>query len=306
MNSKGKQRAVDTGPATTGNERTPLLAGSVSSYASNNTIESTEAGHLIQQVHTNYDDDDSERATLTRRQRWNATLTQVLKWLSVLIIVAFFALIIFLVVLWATVNSAPAARQQLEAIVIHATKWRTVSMEVLRVNDGDIDVSVSGELGVDTEWILGVDPKDQSSLAYARRAAGRWLVTTLGGARTSTITTVSVFDDDGVFLVNCTTYPFSAQVLPNNPHTQEIRMAPVRLRFGISPTTNSEDLIRFANLTWLQTAAKVSLHAQEVVVQAARKPWWLPRLTKTVRDVSTNLQINCGCRSTSAFLPLLY
>jgi hypothetical protein len=280
-NGKGKARAIDTVER---DERTPLLAPSTSSHTSRNTL-GVAVTLLPRRI---YDDrDDSQR-----RQR--SLLSQGLRWLSVFVVIGFFVFIIFLAVVWDTVKSAPASRQQPDAIVAHATRWRTISIDVLGVEDGDINISVSGELGIDTEWILGLDPEDESAMAYARRAAGRWMVQSLGGVRIISPTTLSVYDDNGVFLVNCTSTSFVANILPNNARTRAVSMKPIRIPLKIAPSTNTTHLLHFANVTWLETAASFRVRAAEVTLLAAKRPWWFPQILTTVHEVSTNVQIACG------------
>lgn len=269
--SKGKGRAIDVQDT----ERTPLLNASTSGDSSTSLRPDGDVPHA---------------GSEDRQPRQRSIFSQIMSLIAVGVIIAFFGFLIFLVFVWATLRGAPASRQAPETIVNHATRWRTTSIEVANVTGGFIVVSVSGQLGVDTEWILGIDPDDDSAMASARRATGRWLVSAFGGLHANAPTTFSVWNHDGTFLLNCTTSKLDVPVLPNSGRGA-IRMSPVTVPLRISPTDNTTDLLRFAEATWLHGAARVKVTAAEVVVETSRKPWWLPNVRRTVRDAHSNLEI---------------
>ncbi|KAF8311608.1 hypothetical protein DL93DRAFT_1402404 [Clavulina sp. PMI_390] len=229
-----------------------------------------------------------------RRQR--SRLAQALSWLALFALVGLFSLLIFVAFVWATLRAAPASRLLPETVFSNATRWGTNSIQVVKVADGQVQLTVHADVGVDTEWVLGIDPDDDSAMAYARRATGRWLVSALGGLRAPASTTFTISAFDGTFLLNCTTGPqLAVPVLPNLAAFRKkraIQMSPVTIPLTLAPSHNASDLVRVAQATWLHAGLRVKITTPELTLETARKPWWLPNVRRTMYNLDSNLALN--------------
>ena len=273
-NAKGKNRARSMSET----ERTPLLRASTSLHVPRSSLDDYNDAPLI--------------ANPSRPPRQRSTLSQLWSWLAVFMLSAFFVLLIFLAFLWVTLKSAPAVRQAPESILSHAMRWRTTSVEVESVSGGRISLSVSGEFGVDTDWVLGIEPWDNSAMAFARRAAGRWLTSTLGGIRSTSTTSITIHDGEGVTLLNCTASKLDLPVR-GTLSTGKVGMAPVKIPVQLSPSSDAGDLIRFANSAWTTGVAHISVAVPKITLVALRRAFWLPEVKRSARDISQNLFITC-------------
>lgn len=277
--SKGKGKARDVSEHNV-QERTPLLTASTSySSTSRGNVESGPSSVI------------DEYSPPPR-----SMLSRILSVLAVCIMIAFFLLFIFLAFVWLTLRGAPASRQAPESIVSHATRWRTTSLDVTDASRGHIMVQVQGQLGVDTDWILGIDPHDSSAMTFARRVTGRWLVSVLGGFESTESTTFSVnsFHDD-TFLLNVTAQVLEVAVKANS-QAGRVRSSHVKIPLQINPSLNTTELSQFAEETWIRGAAHVKVSAAQMTVQPVRRPWWFPQVSKTVHNISTDLRIPRKCR----------
>lgn len=270
---KGKNRARSMSET----ERTPLLRASTSVHPYTPSFDQIGNVPYV--------------AVPDRQVRQRSTLSQVLSWLAVFTLIAFFAFLIFLAFVWVTLQGAPAVRQSPESIFSHAIRWRTTSVGVQNVSDGRISLSLRGEFGVDTDWVLGIDPEDDSAMAFARREVGRWLASTLGGFRSASPTTITIRDSEGVLLLNCTASKLGLPV--RGTRAGKVSMAPVEIPMQLSPISDTEDLVRFAESTWTHGAARVNVLVPKVILQALRRVWWLPSEQRIARNVSRDISMTC-------------
>jgi hypothetical protein len=273
-NVKGKNRARSMSET----ERTPLLRGSTPLH--NSTPSFDENGDL---PHVPVSD---------RQLHQRSILSQVLSWIAVLTLIAFFLFLIFFAFIWVTLQGAPAVRQLPESIVSHAIRWRTTSVGVQNVSDGRISILVRGEFGVDTDWVLGIDTEDNSAMAFARRAAGRWLTSTLGGFRSDSPTAIIIRDSEGTLLLNCLAFKLSLPIR-GTTRAGKVSMAPVEIPIQLSPISDTEDLVRFAESSWTRGIAQVNAAVPRVTLQALRRTWWLPSVQRIAPNVSQDIFITC-------------
>ena len=257
-------------------ERTPLLGPSTSLY----------------RPFVDESDDVPHVPNPGRQHRQRSTLSQLLLWFFVLTLVAFFVLLIFFASIWVTLKGAPAVRQTPESIVSHAIRWRTTSVELQSVSGGRISLSVRGEFGVDTDWVLGIDRGDDSAMAFARRAAGRWLVSTAGGFHSPSPVDIIIRDGDGILLLNCTAPRLNLPV-KGSLSSGKVGMTPVEIPVQLLPSPHAEDLIRFAESTWTRGFASVNAAVPQVTLQTLHRAWWLPAMQKTAKNISQNITMTC-------------
>ncbi|KAF8343990.1 uncharacterized protein EI90DRAFT_3027798 [Cantharellus anzutake] len=228
---------------------------------------------------------NNSRSYSGRRRTWVRALVWFLSFLSL----SLFFFIIIVLFLFSSFDRAPAARRAPAELLAHGIRWETSSVSLDNVTGGDVDITVHGVLGFDTDWILGVDT-DASVLAPLRRSLTRWAIGHIGDLKVAP-TTASLYGRLGkvdVLIANVSTREEATiSVVPTKRggivHMQDVHI-PLRIR---SPN-NSMSVLKWSNRTWTEGKANIRVYLPEATVSAARSAWWLPNFSRKEHDINAS------------------
>ena len=224
-----------------------------------------------------------------RRQAWIRCFVWFISFVSLTL---FFFLIIALY-LFSSLDRAPAARRAPLELLAHGIRWETSSVSLNSITDGAVDITVNGELGFDTDWILGVDA-DTGILAPLRRSLTRWAISRIGDLKVSP-TTASLYGQLGtstVLLANVSTKDETSISVKPTQRGGIVHMQDVHFPLRVTTPDNVLSALKWSNHTWTDGTAMIQVHIPEATV-SARKFTWLPNLSRKEHDINTSVTFKC-------------
>ncbi len=282
MSAKGKQRAESRA-------RNGLLYMYDQGHS-----DPSESTSLLADSSTTVADEYGTRTlvTISSPRRRRAWIRYFLWFISFLSLSGFFFLVIVLY-LFSSLDRAPAARRAPLELLAHGIRWETSSVSLNSITEGAVDITVNGELGFDTDWILGVDT-DTGVLAPLRRSLTRWAIGRIGDLKVSP-TTASLYGQLGtsdVLLANVSTKDeINISVKP----TQRggiVHMQDVHFPLRVKTPNDALSVLKWSNETWTDGTARIQVHIPEATV-SARKFAWLPSLSRKEHDINTSVTFKC-------------
>ncbi len=296
---------ADKGKAVDRSERTPLLSGP---------------------SHSRLDDEqqlgasDEHDGRSARRPAWRGQLLTVL---LVVITILLAGSLLFALLAWSYIPGRTEEAQLTRGIV-----WRGPErIDIINVTESGIWVQMDGYLGVDADFMLGVDKRDVGEGDRGGGAAwweglrtsfARWAVQQVGELRVDIPDTIEVYPSmaglDSRPLLSCQIaqsfpVPLTPALRSNDPpvfppHTGNPSvpawLSPVTVVTQVSPLAHPADLLEFARQGWKKGKIEAELRISEVHVSAVGGGWrrWIKG---SKQNLVIPMDFDSECRSATCF-----